>query len=159
MVLGKCVVLAGVLVDNSPITAQILVNVSNGVEKVPWVRKSVTTERSEIWKLPHTSPDFGDVTTSLLGVLAESNAESNTSLNDTDFAGRQVDHTQFGLDVQVTQLRADQEITVSVAKGTLLHRCVDHVDVERDTFADVGVTRSGKSVQTVDEIDRLIVGW
>ncbi len=49
-------------------------------------------------------------------------------------------------------LGAKQEVAVVVAEGAPGHGRVDHVDVQRDSVADVGIAGAGERVQAVDEI-------
>jgi len=157
VVLLDGVVLAVRLVDDDPVLVELIVDVGNGVQKVPRVGQSMTTDGSEIRQLPHGAPDLRDIAARDLVSGAQPDGEADAALDDTDLAGLQEDLAQLGLDVEVAQLRDQQEVAVGVAERAVVHVRVDHVDVERDALAQVGVSAAAQRVQPVHEVDLLVV--
>jgi hypothetical protein len=146
VILLQTVVFSVVLVDNRPVSTQLFVNVSNGIQEVSGVGKTVASQRTQIGQLPHTTPDLCDVSSSLLHSRSESNSESHTSLDDADLSRLQENHSKLSLYVQVSLLSADEEIAIGVAECSLLHGCIDGVDVQSHALSQVGVTRTTQSV-------------
>lgn len=139
VVLLQAVVPSSVLVHNFPVTAQLVVNVGNRVQEVSWVGKTMATQRSQIRQLPHATPNLGDVPSSLLHSRPKSDSESHTSLNNTDLSRLQENHSKLSLNVQISLLGAEEEVTICVAESSLLHGCVDGIDVQSNAFSQVGI--------------------
>lgn len=139
VVLLQAVVPSGVLVHNLPVTTQVVINVGNRVQEVSWISKTVATQGSQIRQLPHATPNLSDVSSSLLHSRSQSNSEPYTSLDDANLSRLQEDHSKLSLDVQISLLGADEEVTIRVAESSLLHRCVDGVDIESKALSQVGV--------------------
>jgi hypothetical protein len=54
-------------------------------------------------------------------------------------------------------LRADEKVAISVAVSFVRHVGVEEVDVESDAITQVWVAAPGKSVETVCEVDVLVL--
>jgi hypothetical protein len=152
VVLLKAVVLSIVFVDNLPISTQIFIDVGNRIQEVSRIGKRVATQRTQIRQLPHAAPDLCDVSSSLLYSRCKSNSESHTSLDDANLSRLQEDHSKLGLQVQVSLLSADEEVAIGVAERSLLHGCVDGIDVQSHSLSQVGIARATQSVQAIDKI-------
>jgi hypothetical protein len=83
---------------------------------------------------------------------SESDSESHTSLYNANLSGLQEDHSKLSLDVQVSLLSADEEVTIRVAECSLLHGSIDGIDVQSNAFSQVGVAGATQSVQAIDKI-------
>jgi len=112
----------------------------------------VTAQRAQVRQLPHTSPDLCNVSSSLLHSRSKSDSESHTSLDDANLSRLQENHSKFSLYIQVSLLSADEEVAIGVAECSLLHGCIDGIDVQSHALSQIGITRATKSVQAIDEI-------
>ena len=131
------------LIHNPPIHMELVIDRSNGVQEVAGICQPVATQWTQIGELPHGTPHFGDVATRDFRAGSEVQAEADAPLDDADFSGLEVEFAHFGDDVETAELGADEEVAVGVAECSALHAGVDHVDVERDAFSDVGIAASG----------------
>lgn len=119
----------------------------------------MTTQGTQIRQLPHATPDLCDVSSGLLYSRSKSKSESHTSLYDTNLPRLQEYHSKFGLYVQISLLSANEEIAIGVAECSLLHGCIDGIDVQSHALSQVGITRATQSVQAIDEIYLFRVLW
>lgn len=135
VVLLQTVVSSSVLVHNLPVTTQLVINMGDRVQEVSWVGKTMATQRPQIRKLPHATPNLSDVSSSLLHARSQSNSESHTSLNNTNLSRLQEDHSKLSLNVQVSLLSANEQVTICVAESSLLHGRIDGIDVQSNAFS------------------------
>ena len=112
----------------------------------------MTTQRTQVGKFPHASPDLCNVSSGLLYSRSKSNSKSHASLNDADFSRLQKDHSKFSLQVQVSLLSTDEEIAIGIAECSLLHGCVDSIDVQSHALSQIGISRATQSVQAINKV-------
>lgn len=117
----------------------------------------MTTQRTQVRELPDGAPDLRDIATGDIMARGTSDSKADSTRDHTDLAGLQEELTQLRLDVQVAQLRNNQEVTVRVAECPMVHIRVDHEHIQRNPFAQVWVATPTQGVQPVNEVDLLIL--
>jgi hypothetical protein len=71
----------------------------------------------------------------LVNTRSQRNSNPHTSLDDANLARLQENHTKFGLDVEIALLSADEKVAISVTESSLLHGCIDSIDIQSHAFA------------------------
>jgi hypothetical protein len=80
-------------------------------------------------------------------------------LDHADFSRLKEDHAHFCLDIQVSELSTDEEVTVCVTEGSAVHARVEHVHIKSKTFPNIGITASSQRVEAIGEINPFVVFW
>jgi hypothetical protein len=113
--------------------------------------------RSQIRQLPHTAPHLRDIAPRLLLPLGKINTKPDSPLHHKDLARLEEELPEFGPDIQIPLLSAQEKVTVVVAVGLVVrgHGGVERVDVQRDALADIRVPAAGERVETGYEVCRL----
>lgn len=150
--------LATELVHNLPWVVLGDLVVRNWAQEVPCVGQTVCTQRSQLWKLVVRTPNLQNVTP---GGSLDVDLEALSALDDADLTRLHVHHTEFGLNVQSTLLWDDEEITVAVDEGSLLHGLVGGEKMGSDTLTKGWVTGTGNCAESINEIVLLLwnVEW
>lgn len=84
--------------------------------------------------------------------IGKGDTESNACLNDDEFAWTDHETTHFGLDVQETDLRENEEVAVCVAEGGFVHRVIGGVDVDCEAFFQGRIAIAADSLETMNEV-------
>ena len=107
-------------------------------EEITWVGKAIGTKGSQFRQIEVRTPYFKNITPGR--PIWEFNAESLTSHDNADFSRLNVERPKFRLDVETSLLGNNQEVTIGVDEGFLLHTFVGRIDVSCNTFTKSGVT-------------------
>lgn len=121
------------------------------VKEVTSIRKTVGTERAQFGQFEVCSPDLEDVSTGWS--IRKVDTESLAALNDYYLARLHKEWTKLSLDVQAPLLRDDQEVSVRVDEGSLVHIFVGSVDMGGYTLSEGGITRASNCLKSGDEVD------
>jgi len=130
MVLGVGKILSIDLGYDRPGLMEILVNESYRYQEVSRIGKPVTSDRSQIWKLPARAKDFNDIAPRFGCTLSRVQDIFDTPGDHCKLPGLKVKLSKLRLDIQVAQLRDKEAIAVSVEEGSVVHGVVDGVNVE-----------------------------
>jgi len=141
--------LATELVDNLPWVVLGHFVVSDRAEEVSWVGETVCTQGTEFWKFKVAAPDLENVTS---GWSFDRDTESLAALDDTDLTRLDVELAELSLDVEVSFLGYDEEITIGVDESLLLHRLVGGENVGRYSFAKSGLTGTSDSREASNKV-------
>ena len=87
------------------------------------------------------------------GAVGQGDPEAHAARDDGDFAGRDGEAAEFGVQRQPAQLRNDQQLAVGVPEDAL-HAAVGAIDMDCNTVAGGGVAVRQQRYQSGDEI-----GW
>mmetsp|Transcript_29560 Transcript_29560/g.49707 ORF Transcript_29560/g.49707 Transcript_29560/m.49707 type:complete len:204 (-) Transcript_29560:383-994(-) len=128
---------------------------SDGCEKVTRVGESVGTDGAQRGQFKVSIEDLAHVAP---GISLDVDRESDTTLDDADLLGLHLQEAKLCLDVERSLLGHDEEISIRVVEGLVLHRSVGRVDVDDRSRLDLGISSSCDGLETLDKVHRLSLG-
>lgn len=145
------------LVHNGPVLMEVFIDVRNGMQKVSRVSQSMPSKGAQVGQLPAGSPNLSDISTGNTVTRTKPNSETDAARNDTDLTRLQEQLAQLCLDIQISQLSDDQEVTIRVAECPVVHVRVDHEHVKGNSLAQIRVSTSANCVQSINKVYLLVL--
>jgi predicted nuclease with RNAse H fold len=157
VVLLKLTVRSVELRHDSPLCVKVLVDVRDWVQKVPRVCKPVAADRPKIRQFPSTTPNLRYIAARCCSISGKPDGETDTTRDNANFACGEEQAAHLGLDVNVAELSCNQHVSIAIAVCSILHALVDHEDMLSYAFAQVRIAAAQQCVETVDEVDFLVL--
>jgi hypothetical protein len=147
--------LATKLIHNLPGLLGNLI-LSNGAQEVPRISQAISAQGPKLRQFEACTPDFKDIATR--GAVGEFYTETQATLDNDDLAGLDKQGSKLSLNIEGTLLWNNEELSIRVDKGLLLHAGVSNIDVGCDTLAQRRITRASDGLQAGDKVHFLIIG-